>query len=198
MLGDSQNVMTADTEKEQATAPKSTHCLICNSRVGVSTRNSLEIFHKTVVTTSERPLSYTIGAVLGQEMSEDSVHSNVICKKCFKLINEVDEIETRLAELKFELTTNYQRTLKIQSDGGKQSPTPDDDRKLPLGSDDGNVRKNNVQGSRKKILSKKVKPSPSHNSEEDYEQKVCPWKCSGVRSGSPTVTTFKGICCFIL
>lgn len=170
--------MTADTEKEQGTAPKSTHCLICNSRVGVSTRNSLEIFHKTIVTTSERPLSYTIGAVLGQEMSEDSVHSNVICKKCFKLINEVDEIETRLAELKLELTTNYQRTLKIQSDGGKHSPTlDDDDRKLPLGSDDGNVRKNILQGSRKKIVSKKMKPSPSHNSEEDYEQKVCTMKC---------------------
>jgi len=115
--------------------------------------------------------------VLGQEMSEDSVHSNVICKKCFKLINEVDEIETRLAELKLELSTNYQRTLKIQSDGGKQSPAPDDDRKLPLGSDDGNVRKNILQGSRKNIVSKKVKPSASHNIEEDYEQKVCTRKC---------------------
>jgi len=179
--------MTADTEKEQNAAPKSTHCLICNSRVGVSTRNSLEIFHKTVVTTSERPLSYTIGAVLGQEMSEDSVHSNVICKKCFKLINEVDEIETRLAELKLELKTNYQRTLKIQSDGGKQSPAPDDDdRKLPLGSDDGNVRKNILQGSRKKMVSKKVKPSPSQNSEEDYEQKVCNRKCKDA-----SLTVFK-------
>jgi hypothetical protein len=114
--------------------------------------------------------------VLGQEMSEDAVHSNVICKKCFKLINEVDEIETRLAELKVELTTNYQRTLKIQSDG-KHSPAPDDDRKLPLGSDDGNVRKNILQGSRKNIVSKKVKPSASHNTEEDYEQKVCTRKC---------------------
>lgn len=164
--------MTADTEKEQSAAPRtSTQCLICNSRVGVSTRNSLEIFQKTIVTTSERPLSFTIGSVLGSEISEDTVHSNVICKKCFKLINEVDEIETRLAEIKLELTSSYQRTLKIQSEGGKQSPLHDDDeRKLPLGSDDGNVRKNMVQGSRKKMIPKKLR-SPTRNSEEDYEQK---------------------------
>ena len=166
--------MTADTEKEQNAAPKtSTHCLICNSRVGVSTRNSVEIFQNTVVTTSERPLSFTVGAVLGQEITEETVHSTVICKKCFKLINEVDEIEARLAEVKVELTSSYQRTLKIQSEGGKQSPLyDDDDRKLPLGSDDGNVRKNMVQGSRKKIVPKKLKQPSTRNSEEDYEQKV--------------------------
>jgi hypothetical protein len=74
----SQYVMTADTEKEQGSAPKNTHCLISNNRVSVSTRNSLEIFHKTIVTTSERPLSYTIGAVQWSEWSE--VNHSVIGK----------------------------------------------------------------------------------------------------------------------
>lgn len=102
--------MTADVEKD------CTHCLICNSKVGVSTRNSIRIFNENSVTSSEKPLADTICAVLETDLNEENVHSLVICKKCFKLFNEIDELETRLVEVKIELFNNYKRTVKKISD----------------------------------------------------------------------------------
>lgn len=63
--------MTADTEN------KSVHCLLCNSRVGVSTRNSCFIFQQNV-TTSDRTVAATIGLVLNQEVTEETAHSDVV------------------------------------------------------------------------------------------------------------------------
>lgn len=80
--------MTADLEKD------STHCLICNSKVGVSTRNSIRIFNENSVTVSEKPLVDTICAVLETDLNEENVHSLVICKKCYKLFNEVNNTPT--------------------------------------------------------------------------------------------------------
>ncbi|XP_012273310.1 zinc finger protein 436 isoform X2 [Orussus abietinus] len=98
--------MTADSEKDNI------HCLICNSKVGVSTRNSVRIFSESSVTQSDKPLIDTICTVLDLELNEENVHSLVVCKKCFKLFNEIDELETRLAEIKLEIYTNYKRTIK--------------------------------------------------------------------------------------
>lgn len=102
--------MTADFDKD------STHCLVCNSKVGVSTRNSVRIFNDSSVTTSEKPLVNIIATVLEIDVNEESVHSLVICKKCYKLFNEVDELENRLTEVKLELFNNYKRTVKRLSD----------------------------------------------------------------------------------
>lgn len=71
------------------------HCLVCNSRVSVSTRNSYQIFNNQVQTCSERPVNCIMSTVLGKELTETNVHSLIICKKCFKLFNEVDELEMR-------------------------------------------------------------------------------------------------------
>jgi len=75
--------MTADSDKD------CTHCLVCNSKAGVSTRNSVRIFNDSTNTTSEKPLADIIATVLKTDINEESVHSLVICKKCFKLFNEV-------------------------------------------------------------------------------------------------------------
>ncbi|XP_012234087.1 zinc finger protein ZFP2-like isoform X2 [Linepithema humile] len=102
--------MTADSDKD------STHCLVCDSKVGVSTRNSVRIFNDSAVTSaSEKPLAEIIADVLEIEVNEKSVHSLVICKKCFKLFNEIDELESRLMEVKIELFNNYKKAAKKSS-----------------------------------------------------------------------------------
>lgn len=73
----------ADSDKD------SIQCLVCDSKIGVSTRNSIRIFDDSSYTVSEKPLVDVISAVLEVDISEESVHSLVICKKCFKLFNEV-------------------------------------------------------------------------------------------------------------
>ncbi|CAK9811836.1 Zinc finger protein 235 [Anthophora quadrimaculata] len=102
--------MTADSDKD------CTHCLICNSKVGVSTRNSIRIFNENSVTSSEKPLVDTICTVLETDLNEENVHSLVICKKCYKLFNEIDELESRLTEVKVELFNNYKKTIKKIAD----------------------------------------------------------------------------------
>lgn len=103
-------MMTADTEKNSVQT-KSPTCLICDASVGVSTRNSCPIFHVNV-SSSDKPVSKIIGFVLGLEIVEDVVHSVLVCKKCFKLFNEVDELQERLAEIRQEVNGNYQRTIR--------------------------------------------------------------------------------------
>ncbi|GJQ84223.1 hypothetical protein Trydic_g2891 [Trypoxylus dichotomus] len=93
------------------------HCLVCNGRVGVSTRNSLQIFNKETQTCSDRPLSFIMSQVLGMDVKEETVHSLLICKKCFKLFNEVDELEQRLLEIKIELVGNYKKSVERSKNG---------------------------------------------------------------------------------
>lgn len=79
----------ADSDKD------SIQCLVCDNKIGVSTRNSIRIFDDSSYTVSEKPLVDVISAVLEIDISEESVHSLVICKKCFKLFNEVKQLHKR-------------------------------------------------------------------------------------------------------
>lgn len=99
--------MTAGTE----TGANTTVCLICYASMGVSTRKCCPIFEQRV-STSDRTLAAVINEVVGTTLKEEDVHSKVICKKCFKSCDEIDDLEERLSELKQELSTNYQKTLK--------------------------------------------------------------------------------------
>ncbi|XP_032667216.1 zinc finger protein 676-like isoform X2 [Odontomachus brunneus] len=102
--------MTADADKDCS------HCLVCNSKVGVSARNSVRIFSTSSVTASGKGLLEIIAAILEIDVSEDSVHSLVICRKCYKLFNEFDELQNRIAEIKLDLFNNYKKTVKELSD----------------------------------------------------------------------------------
>ena len=76
--------------------------------------------------------------ILDKDVNQDTVHSPVVCKKCFKLFSEVsaevetafiffifvyyrlvtrlilqyDELEDRMADIRFEILTNYEKTIK--------------------------------------------------------------------------------------
>lgn len=47
------------------------------------------------------------------EVTENTLHSEVICKKCFKLVNEFADLESRVSEIKLELTTNFKKTTEF-------------------------------------------------------------------------------------
>lgn len=101
--------MTADTEKVPTN--KNLSCLICDASVGVSTRNSCQIFSQNV-TASDKPVSKIVGLVLDIEVEESQIHSVVVCKKCFKLLNEVDELQERITEIQTEVKEHYEKTLR--------------------------------------------------------------------------------------
>lgn len=103
--------MATDTEHERSSTATSNTCLICDGSTGVSARNAISIFRHRV-TSSDRTVVKVIDGVLGITLSSEDVHSIVVCRRCFKSLNEVDELEDRLADIKLELTSQYQRTLK--------------------------------------------------------------------------------------
>lgn len=55
--------------------------------------------------------------VLGEDIKEENIHSFLICKKCFKLFDEVDELELRLVELKTEILNNYKKSVYKSTSG---------------------------------------------------------------------------------
>ena len=79
--------------------------------MGVSTRKCCPIFEQRV-TSSDKSLGNVISNIVGMTLVEGEIHSSVICKKCFKSCNEVDELEERLSELKQELLTTFERSYK--------------------------------------------------------------------------------------
>ncbi|KAG8319664.1 hypothetical protein J6590_086784 [Homalodisca vitripennis] len=146
--------MTADTEKTSAN--KNTTCLICDASVGVSTRNSCPIFHQNV-TTSDKPIFKVIGLVLGVEVQENLVHSAVVCKKCFKLFNEIDELQERISEIQFEVKSNYNKTIR-KYDGSLPPEENTEEQKPTVVTSDSKARVK--QGPGRPRL-KKIPESPS-------------------------------------
>ncbi|XP_043278917.1 zinc finger protein 436-like isoform X2 [Venturia canescens] len=98
--------MTNDLVKD------STHCFICHIRVGTSSRNSIQIFENSTVNSSDKPLIRIICSVLQKEITPETAHSVFLCKKCYKLFNEFDELESRLTEIRSELNAHYDQTVR--------------------------------------------------------------------------------------
>ncbi|XP_063930898.1 zinc finger protein 354A-like isoform X2 [Zophobas morio] len=93
-------------------------CLICNGSC-VSSRNSIPIFNKETKTSLDTPLMDTVTKVL-KDLTEESAHSQVMCKKCFKMFDEIDELENRLAEIKGEVVNSYTNTTTRHKNGDVQ------------------------------------------------------------------------------
>lgn len=64
------------------------------------------------------------GAVLDTEVTEGSVHSDVVCKKCFRLVNEFADLQNRVNEIKRELNTTYKRTTEYLESNADESSKP--------------------------------------------------------------------------
>ncbi|XP_033210509.1 zinc finger protein 585A-like isoform X2 [Belonocnema kinseyi] len=96
--------MTSDSEKCHS------NCLICNSKL--SSRNTVPIFSEKSGSRPERPLAEIIFSVLEIDISSISAHSNVICRKCKKLFEEVDALECRMSEIKCDICNSYKQTIK--------------------------------------------------------------------------------------
>lgn len=86
-------------------------CLICNASCS-SARNSIQIFNKDSAVPSELNIPTVLEDLLSKEINETSVHSQILCKKCFKLVDEYDELQSRISEIRKEISENHQNTLE--------------------------------------------------------------------------------------
>ncbi|KAI5704995.1 hypothetical protein M8J75_010858 [Diaphorina citri] len=93
---------------------KSKTCLVCDGSTQ-SLRNTFSIFIQPV-STSDKKIVEILSTVLNADLKENSVHSVVICKKCYKVCNDIDEIQERLEELKKDIVASYEKTLRKQNE----------------------------------------------------------------------------------
>ncbi|KAK4319020.1 hypothetical protein Pmani_009999 [Petrolisthes manimaculis] len=115
--------LTSDHQEESHPLPKiqnvisqanSPHCLVCNAKLGVSARGAMEVFSDKAKT-SHRQLHVHIvlSTIVNQDVSAVVSHSSIVCKKCFKLIDDIDSLEGQLINMKQVVTNKYMRTLAI-------------------------------------------------------------------------------------
>ncbi|XP_050722158.1 zinc finger and SCAN domain-containing protein 2-like isoform X3 [Eriocheir sinensis] len=92
----------------------SPHCLVCNAKLGVSARGAMEVFSEKAKT-SHRQLQVHIilSTIVNQDVSAVVAHSSIVCKKCFKLIDDIDSLEGQLINMKQVVTNKYMRTLAL-------------------------------------------------------------------------------------
>ncbi|XP_060535183.1 zinc finger protein 37-like [Cylas formicarius] len=96
-------------------------CLICNGSCA-SIRNTIQIFNKDHLLPEEVNLPEVLANLLDKEIKQDGVHSQIICKKCFKLIDEYDELQSRVSEIKREISSSYANTIeKREKESGDDS-----------------------------------------------------------------------------
>lgn len=100
--------------------------------------------------------------VLGTEITEESVHSFLLCKKCYKLFDEVDELEQRLLEIKVELVGNYKKAIEKSKDNTEQNEDVSEDKVKT--EENGNSKDKENKG----ITLKKILDIPS--SDDDNTQ----------------------------
>ncbi|XP_030765544.1 zinc finger protein 431-like [Sitophilus oryzae] len=98
-------------------------CLICNASC-LSSRNTIKIFDKDSAVISEISIPVTIGRILKRDVRKDNVHSEILCKKCFKLVDEYEEIQNRMGEISKEISDNYKANIEsrqIETDHMQES-----------------------------------------------------------------------------
>lgn len=88
------------------------HCLICNSKLSASTRSAIPLFTGKIVTSHRRQeLSVVLGEILNQQLQKTTVHSNIVCSKCFNLIDDIDSLEEQVINKKQVIVNKYKRTI---------------------------------------------------------------------------------------
>lgn len=106
-------------------------CLVCSASC-LSSRNSVQIFSKEVSTGSIYCLfkfiyhilhsqgttgriehfASLLSKILNKEIKEDPEQTQVLCKKCYKLVDELDELQNRVIEIKNEIIDSHKCSVE--------------------------------------------------------------------------------------
>ncbi|XP_047037820.1 zinc finger protein 12-like isoform X2 [Helicoverpa zea] len=86
-------------------------CFICNNRAGLSLRNASSLFGEHNTLSSGRKVSEVVSEIVNKPVVENKVHTNILCKKCYKTCNEYDSIQVRLQAIKKEMLEQFKLSL---------------------------------------------------------------------------------------
>ncbi|XP_071522044.1 uncharacterized protein [Panulirus ornatus] len=85
-------------------------CLVCDKGLPVveSPQEYVDLY-KATMTVSQRKLSAMLGRLVGLTLYK--AHSDVLCRRCYGLVDQVDGLEIELADTKMELLQQYEATI---------------------------------------------------------------------------------------
>ncbi|KAK3884164.1 hypothetical protein Pcinc_011564 [Petrolisthes cinctipes] len=111
--------VTPVTPKINKTGGSATpHCLVCNVHLGMFAKGGMEVFSDKVTTTYGKvQVHNVIGSIINQEISIATVHSSIVCKKCFKLLDDIDTLEAQLVGMKQVISSKYTVTQALVKKG---------------------------------------------------------------------------------
>ncbi|XP_037074418.1 uncharacterized protein LOC119095665 [Pollicipes pollicipes] len=89
------------------------HCLICSTRVNPQADQYCDIYLDNIVTAHSRlPVSEKLGRVLRYHFSPELLYSHTLCRRCFNIINGIDQLEGRLEKLRSEVRHKFSVTCQ--------------------------------------------------------------------------------------
>ncbi|XP_045614363.1 uncharacterized protein [Procambarus clarkii] len=100
-------------------ADQSRWCLVCDK--GLPTQESPQEYvdlYKATMTVSQRKLSAMLGRLVGLTLYK--AHSDVLCRRCYALVDQVDGLEIELADTKMELVQQYEATISHRQPHAKR------------------------------------------------------------------------------
>lgn len=99
------------------------HCLVCNGKLSASARSAIPLFTGKIVTSHRRQeLCAVLEDILNQQLEKGTVHSSIVCTKCFNLIEDIDSLEEQVITKKQVVVNRYKRTIS-EINQAPQSPT---------------------------------------------------------------------------
>ncbi|KAK7066314.1 hypothetical protein SK128_004171 [Halocaridina rubra] len=106
------NVPQVMEEQRESTQPeeadRSRMCFVCCNPV--SDKNFETI--KSSMNHSHAPLLVLLTDVLGYKLEEGRLHSQVVCKACYHLLDIIDELQQTLTESKTDVRTKFLETVQ--------------------------------------------------------------------------------------
>ncbi|KAG7165056.1 hypothetical protein Hamer_G004815, partial [Homarus americanus] len=96
---------------EIADEPVGQHCLICNVDLPVEQSEESVLVFKSQTTTTQRKMAVFLGSLIGQKLTSRKAHSDIMCQRCFGLLDRVDALEVEIRDTKEEIVNTYQETV---------------------------------------------------------------------------------------
>uniref|UniRef100_A0A0P4W3F4 C2H2-type domain-containing protein n=1 Tax=Scylla olivacea TaxID=85551 RepID=A0A0P4W3F4_SCYOL len=112
--GDEGELGESFEEAEEAVGP---HCLVCNIDLTSNDVDDQVPVFKTQTSTTQRRVAVFLSGLIGQKLTSRKAHSDILCRRCFSLLDRVDSLEVEIRETKEEIVNKYQET--VSSYGGR-------------------------------------------------------------------------------
>ncbi|XP_063843544.1 uncharacterized protein LOC135090589 isoform X6 [Scylla paramamosain] len=112
--GDEGELGESFEEAEEAVGP---HCLVCNIDLTSNDVDEQVPVFKTQTSTTQRRVAVFLSGLIGQKLTSRKAHSDILCRRCFSLLDRVDSLEVEIRETKEEIVNKYQET--VSSYGGR-------------------------------------------------------------------------------